>query len=139
MQSLTLVMEDSLFQAANTYAIERGLTLTQLLKTYLTHLTQVSATTSDPLEQFSQGHLSRFETMTLLNVDYSTLLTLLGQRGLSLPTLPSEQLEQMADMFVQIIKEASTIQSSPFAVAGIKTQATTEDILQALRDSRKSC
>ena len=29
-------------------------------------------------------------------------------------------------------------QSSPFAVAGIKTQATTEDILEALRDRRKS-
>jgi hypothetical protein len=29
-------------------------------------------------------------------------------------------------------------QSSPFAVAGIKTQATTEDILEAIRDSRKS-
>lgn len=108
MQSLTLVMEDSLFQAANTYATERGLTLTQLLKTYLTHLTQVSATTSDPLEQFSQGRISRFETMKLLNVDYSTLLALLGQRGLSLPTLPSEQLEQMADTFVQIIQEVST-------------------------------
>ncbi|OQW91303.1 MAG: prevent-host-death protein [Thiotrichaceae bacterium IS1] len=29
------------------------------------------------------------------------------------------------------------IQSSPFAVAGIKTQATTEDIMEAIRDSRK--
>ena len=28
-------------------------------------------------------------------------------------------------------------QSSPFAVAGIKTQVTTEDILEAIRDSRK--
>ncbi len=108
MQSLTLVVEDSLFQAANTYAAQRGLTLTQLLKTQLINLIQSAAITSDPLEQFSQGRLSRFETMTLLNVDYFTLLSLLGQRGLSLPTLPSEQLEQMADTFVQIIQEVST-------------------------------
>jgi hypothetical protein len=108
MQSLTLVVEDSLFQAANTYAVQRGLTLTQLLKTQLINLTQSAAITLDPLEQFSQGRLSRFETMKLLNVDYSTLLSLLGQRGLSLPTLPAEQLEQMANTFVQVIKEVST-------------------------------
>lgn len=108
MQSLTLVVEDSLFQAANIYAAQRGLTLTQLLKTQLINLTQFSATMSDTLEQFSQGRLSRFETMKLLNVDYSTLLSLLGQRGLSLPTLPAEQLEQMADTLVQIIQEVST-------------------------------
>ncbi len=29
-------------------------------------------------------------------------------------------------------------QSSPFTVAGIKIQATTEDILEAIRDRRKS-
>jgi hypothetical protein len=44
--------------------------------------------------------------MKRLNTDYSTLLDRIGQQGLSLPTVPFDELEQMANQFVQIIKEA---------------------------------
>jgi hypothetical protein len=107
MQNLTLSIEDSLFHAAQVYAEQRGTTISQITQAYLAQLTGVKQSEEiDPQVRFSKGEMNRFQAMKALDIDYSTLLDRLGQQKLSLPTLPSEELEPMVDSFVRIMKEA---------------------------------
>ncbi|MCK5524309.1 MAG: hypothetical protein KAI83_14345 [Thiomargarita sp.] len=59
------------------------------------------------LKRFSEGEIGRLEAMKTLNIDYSTLLDRVGQQGLSLPTLPFNELEHKANQFVHILKQKS--------------------------------
>jgi hypothetical protein len=61
------------------------------------------------LERFSEGEISRLQAMEMLNIDYATLLDRVGQQGLLLPTLPVDELSQMANQFVHILNEAKKL------------------------------
>ncbi|RKZ82754.1 MAG: hypothetical protein DRR19_20150 [Candidatus Parabeggiatoa sp. nov. 1] len=106
MRDLTVQLDDSLFNAANFYAVQHSTSINRIIQAHLAQLVSVKQPETDPLVCFSRGEMDRLEAMKALNIDYSTLLDKLGQRGLSRPSLPHNELEQMADMFVRVINEA---------------------------------
>ena len=107
MPTLTITLNDSLNNAIKAYANQHNISINQIIRGYLAQLTNIKKTKEiETLEHFSGGEISRLEAMKTLNIDYSTLLDQVGQQGLSLPTLPSDELEQMANKFVHILNEA---------------------------------
>jgi hypothetical protein len=107
MPTLTITLNDALHQAIKNYAEQHDISINQIIRDHFAQLTHIEITKEvETLERFSAGEISRLEAMKRLNTDYSTLLDRIGQQGLSLPTVPFDELEQMANQFVQIIKEA---------------------------------
>jgi hypothetical protein len=107
MPTLSIAMNESLFQATKAYANQHATSISQIVRNHLAQLTSIKPTTEiETLERFSGGEIGRLEAMKTLHIDYSTLLERLGQQGLSLPTLPADELEQMVNNFVHIINEA---------------------------------
>jgi hypothetical protein len=108
MQNITIGINNSLFNAAQNYATQHNTTISQIIQGYLAQLTGVKPSQAEikTLERFSRCEITRLEAMKTLDIDYSTLLDKLGQRGLSLPSLPPETLQPMVENFVRIMKEA---------------------------------
>jgi len=107
MSTLTIVLNESLHNAIKTYANQHAISINQIIREHFAQLTNIEHVKT--LKRFSEGEISRLEAMKMLNIDYSTLLDRLGQQGLSLPTLPFDELEQMANQFVHIFKEAKKL------------------------------
>lgn len=61
---------------------------------------------ADPLERFSRGAIGRKDAMSALGVEYGALFDLLVERGLSLPTLPDDELERMVEDMNRVLDEA---------------------------------
>lgn len=107
MPTLTITLNNSLHNAIKAYSSQHNISINQIIRGYFAQLTNLERTKEiDTLERFSGGEIGRLEAMKTLNIDYSTLLDRVGQQGLSLPTLPFEELEQMANQLVQILNEA---------------------------------
>jgi len=107
MPTLTITLNDSLHNAIKSYANQHEISINQIIRGYFAQLTNIDRTKEiETLERFSEGEIGRLEAMKTLNIDYATLLDRVGQQGLSLPTLPFDELEQMANQFVHILKEA---------------------------------
>jgi hypothetical protein len=107
MSTLTITLNESLHNAIKTYANQHTISINQIIRDHFAQLTNIEPVKEiKTLKRFSEGEIGRLEAMKTLNIDYSTLLDRVGQQGLSLPTLPFNELEQMANQFVHILKEA---------------------------------
>jgi hypothetical protein len=107
MSTLTITLNESLHNAIKTYANQHAISINQIIRDHFAQLTNIEPVKEiKTLKRFSEGEIGRLEAMKTLNIDYSTLLDRVGQQGLSLPTLPFNELEQMANQFVHILKEA---------------------------------
>jgi hypothetical protein len=107
MSTLTIVLNESLHNAITAYANRHAISINQIIQDYFAQLTNIERVKEiKTLERFSESEIGRLEAMKTLNIDYSTLLDRVGQQGLSLPTLPFDELEQMSNQFVHILNEA---------------------------------
>jgi hypothetical protein len=107
MPTLTITLNDSLHNAIKTYSNQHDISINQIIRGYFAQLTNIDRTKElETLERFSEGEIGRLEAMKTLDIDYATLLERIGQQGLSLPTLPVDELSQMANQFVHILNEA---------------------------------
>jgi plasmid stability protein len=108
MAHLTINIDDRLLRASKVFAAEHGTSISKLVRTHLSELTGMApnSTTADPLELFSRGAIGRKDAMSALGVDYGALIDLLVERGLSLPSLPDDELERMADDMNRVLDEA---------------------------------
>ena len=63
--------------------------------------------TTDCLLEFSEGRMSKERAVAALGLrDYAQLLLALGERGLTPPRLPAEQIAAMQRTFVGLLREA---------------------------------
>jgi hypothetical protein len=62
---------------------------------------------TDALLEFSQGRISKQRAIAALGLrDYAQLLLALGERGLTPPRLPENQIAAMQHIFVGLLREA---------------------------------
>lgn len=108
MAHLTLNIDEGLLRAAKVHAAQHGTSISKIVRDHLAEVTglkQIDAS-NDPLVVFARGSIGRREAMRMLDVDYATLIGLLAERGLSLPTLPQDELDGMAAGMNRILDEA---------------------------------
>jgi hypothetical protein len=108
MSTLTLNIEDNLLQQANIYAASKGISLTQMVKEYLTEIIKTPDLDKKQaiLKRYSQDELGRKEAMALLGVDYGELIVMMANNHLPLPSLPEPEIKAMAATFSKIWRES---------------------------------
>jgi len=106
MSTLTLNIEDNLLHQANIYAAAKGISLTQMVKEYLTETIKTPDLNKAILKRYSEDELSRQEAMALLGVDYGKLIVMMADNHLPLPSLPEPEIKAMAALFSKIWRES---------------------------------
>jgi hypothetical protein len=96
-----------LIERAKAYAAQNGTTVTAILRR---HLEQVVGTADEPedvLAAFSQGLATRQQAMNAVGArDYAQLLLVMGERGLAIPMPPAHVVENQADIFARVWRQA---------------------------------
>ena len=104
-RNTTFNLPDDLIQRAKVYAAEHDTTLTAIVRSHLEQVTGYvpDAGREDPLLAFSKGEIGKAEAIQKAGLrDYAELLMALGQRRLSLPTLPPHEVRAMTDTFLRL-------------------------------------
>jgi plasmid stability protein len=104
-RNTTFNLPEDLIQRAKVYAAEHDTTLTAIVRRHLEQVTgyATDAAREDPMLAFSKGEIGKAEAIQKAGLrDYAELLVALGQRGLSLPTLPPHEVREMTDTFLRL-------------------------------------
>ena len=108
MPNLTINLDADLLKTAKVYSAEHGVSISKLVRDYLSELTGFSVgPTGDPLWDFSKGFIGRKDAMRMMGVSYFELLDLLAEKGLKLPSLPDKEISQMAQDMNRILDEVA--------------------------------
>lgn len=106
-RNTTLNLPDALVQKAKAYAAANGTTMTAIIRSHLEAVTSdgSSPPQDDPLLAYSEGRLSRRETIRLMGLrDYAELLVRLGEADLPVPRPAPDEVENQAILFEKLWK-----------------------------------
>lgn len=106
-RNTTLNLPDALVQKAKAYAAANGTTMTAIIRSHLEAVTSdgSSPPQDDPLLAYSEGRLSRRETIRLMGLrDYAELLVRLGEADLPMPRPALHEIENQAVLFEKLWK-----------------------------------
>ena len=107
-RNTTLNLPDALVQKTKIYAANHGTTMTSIIRSHLEAVTSdgSSAPENDPLLAYSEGRISRRETIRLLELrDYAELLVGLGEADLPMPRPAPHEIENQATLFERLWKQ----------------------------------
>ena len=104
-RNTTLNLPDALLQKTRAYAAAHGTTMTAIIRSHLEAVTSNGSSLpgDDPLLAYSEGRLSRRETIRLMEMrDYAELLVRLGEADLPMPRPAPHEVENQAVLFEKL-------------------------------------
>ena len=108
--NVTITIDEKLLHSSKILAARQKTSLSGLIREYLSVATGnvgEGNLAKDPetlLRIYSLGQADRKAVMKSLGIDYGTLIEMLSVRGLSLPRIPEDEADRMADEFVSLWK-----------------------------------